>query len=234
VQSTILIARSTICPFGKTSLNLALCPLIFKNNKTEIMKKFFLTTGILMVMAITATYAQDNLNDNDANELKSVRTNTQIEIQKEGTETNQNAVSVFTVNQFAYDFPDVTNIHFDKTKDYVAVTYSQNGRSSTAYYDDNSELMGTMRNRSIQDLPAAAQKEIADRYPGYSVARIVRFNANSDNETYIDNNSELPFYDDSSENNSNYFVELNNDKKAIVLIVGLSGEVSFFSTMKLS
>ena len=197
------------------------------------MKKFFLTTGILMVTAITATYAQDNMNDDDANNAKSSITKTMAEIQKEGAQTNQNAVNVFTVNQFASDFPDVTDVHFDQMKDYTAVTYTQNGRVNTAYYDDNSELMGTIRNRSMQDLPAEAQTEIASKYADYTVVRVVRFNANSDNESYIDNNSELPFYGDSPENSSNYFVELkNNDNKAIVLMVGLSGEVSFFSTMK--
>jgi hypothetical protein len=196
------------------------------------MKKFFLATGILMLTAITATYAQDNIDNDNANDAKSTITKTMTEIQKEGAETNQSSVSAFTVSQFAYDFPDVTNIHFARVNDHDVITYTQNGRDITAYYDDNSELLGTIRNRSVQDLPAAAQKEIADRYPGYTVVRVVRFNANSDNETYIDNNSELPFYDDSSESSSNYFVELNNDNKAIVLMVGLSGEVSFFSNMK--
>jgi hypothetical protein len=196
------------------------------------MKKFFLTTGILMVTAISATYAQYNLDDDNANGAKSTITKTMAEIQKEGAEANQNAVSPFTVNQFSYDFPDVTNIHFDRVKDYDEISYTQNGRDNTAYYDDNSELVGTIRNRSMQDLPADAQKEIAERYPDYKVVRVVRFNANIDNESYINNYSELPFYDDSSENGSNYFVELNNDNKAIVLMVGLSGEVSFFSTMK--
>src|SRR5271154_3668759 len=106
------------------------------------MKKFFLTTGILMVTAITATYAQDNVNDDDANNAKSTITKTMAEIQKEGAETNQNAVSLFTVNQFATDFPDVADIHFDRVKDHDVITYSQNGRINTAYYDDNSELLG--------------------------------------------------------------------------------------------
>jgi hypothetical protein len=197
------------------------------------MKKFFLTTGILMVTAITATYAQDTMNDDDASSVKSTITKTMAEIQKEGAETNQNAVSVFTVSQFATDFPDVTNIHFDREKDHDVITFTQNGRTNTAYYDNNNELMGTIHNRSMQDLPAGVQNEIANRYAGYTVVRVVRFNANSDNEAYIDNYSELPFYGDSSENSSNYFVELkNNDNKTIVLMVGLSGEVSFFSTMK--
>ena len=194
---------------------------------------FFLATGIFMVTTISATYAQDNINDNNPNGLKSANTNTLIEIQKEGAETNQNEVNAFTVNQFAYDFPDVTNIHFDKKKDFVTVLFTQNGRNNTAYYDDNSELIGTILNGSIQDLPAAAQTEIANRYAGYTVVRVVRFNANRDNELYIDNYSELPFYGDSPENSSNYFVELkNNDNKTIVVMVGLSGEVSFFSAMK--
>ena len=196
------------------------------------MKKFLLTTGILMVTAITATYAQDNIDNDNANDAKSTVTKTMTEIQKEGAETNQNAVSAFTVNQFAYDFPDVTNIHFARVNDHDVITYTENGKDITAYYDDNSELMGTIRNRSVQDLPAAAQKEIEDRYPGYTVVRVVRYNANSDNESYINNNPDLPYYDDPSENSSNYFVELNNENKAIVLMVGLSGEVSFFSNMK--
>jgi hypothetical protein len=197
------------------------------------MKKFFLTTGILMVLAITATYAQDIIDDNNTDDVKSAITKTMIEIQKEGTETNQNAVSAATVSQFATDFPEVTNIHFDRMKGHDVVTYTQNGTNNTAYYDENSNLMGTIHSRSIQDLPADALTEIANRYPSYTVMKVVKFNANSDNEAYIDSNSELPFYGDSSENSSNYFVELkNNDSKAIVLMVGLSGEVSFFRTMK--
>jgi hypothetical protein len=196
------------------------------------MKKFFLTTGILMVTAITATYAQDDINDNDANEVKSAYSNILNEIQKEGTETNQNAVSVFTRNQFASDFPDATNIRFEKTKDFDEVNYSQKGRKTTAYYDANGELVGTFRNRSFRDLTADAQTEIVNRYSGYTVVSVVRFNANSDNESYIDNNAELPFFEDSLEDSSHYFVELKNDNKAIVLMVGLSGEVSYFTTMK--
>jgi hypothetical protein len=197
------------------------------------MKKFFLTAGILMVTVMTATYAQDNMNNTDANDVKSPATNAVNEIQKEGAETNQQAVSIFTRNQFASDFPDATNIRFEKKNEFDEVDYTQKGRKTTAYYDNNSELLGTLRHRSVRDLPADAQTEIVNRYPDYTVVRVVRFNANSDNESYIDNISDLPFYGASSENSSNYFVELkNNDNKAIVLMVGLSGEVSFFTTMK--
>jgi len=196
------------------------------------MKKLILATGILMVTAITATYAQESMNDNNSNEATPASANTLNEIQKEGVSTNQNAVGVFTRNQFASDFPGATNIRFEKKNDFDEVNYSQKGRKTTAYYDNNNELLGTLRNRSFHDLPADAQTEIVNRYPGYTVVRVVRFNANIDNESYIDSNTDLFFYGDSSEDSSSYFVELKNDNKAIVLMVGLSGEVSFFTTMK--
>jgi hypothetical protein len=196
------------------------------------MKKIILTTGILMVTAITATYAQYNADDNDPNGVKSANTNTLNEIQKEGAETNQDAVSVFTRNQFASDVPDATNIRFEKKNDFDEVNFSQKGRNTTAYYDNNSELIGIIRNGSIHDLPGDAQSVIENKYPGYTVVSVVRFNANGDNESYIDNNSELPFYGYSSGDSSHYFVELKNGNKAIVVMVGLSGEVSFFTTMK--
>jgi hypothetical protein len=196
------------------------------------MKKFFLTTGIFMVTAITATYAQNNINNIDENEVNSANTNSLNEIQKEGAETNQDAVSVFTRNQFASDFPDATNIRFEKMDDFDEVNYSQKGRKITAYYDVNSELVGTLRNRSFRNLPANAQTEIVNKYPGYTVVSVVRFNTNGDDVSNLDNNLELPFNGDSSDESSHYFVELTNDSKAIVLMVALSGEVSFFRTMK--
>jgi hypothetical protein len=196
------------------------------------MKKFFLTTGIFMVTAITATYAQDNMNNIDENEVNSANTNSLNEIQKEGAESNQNAVSVFTRNQFVSDFPDATNIRFEKMDAFDEVNYSQKGRKITAYYDVNSELVGTLRNRSFRNLPASAQTEIVNKYPGYAVVGVVRFNTNGDEVSNLDNNLELPFNGDSSDESSHYFVELKNGNKAIVLMVSLSGEVSFFRTMK--
>jgi hypothetical protein len=181
------------------------------------MKKIFLTTGILMITAITATYAQDNMSNNDADGVNSANANSLNEILKEGAVTNQDAVSVFTRNQFASDFPDATNIRFEKTNEFDEVNYSQKGRKTTAYYDNNGELLGTLRNRSFHDLASDAQTEIVKKYPGYTVVSVVRFNANDDI---------------SSMENSHYFVEIKNNNKTIVLMVDLSGEVSFFTTMK--
>jgi hypothetical protein len=213
-------------------LNIALYPEYLKNNKTKIMKKFFLVTGILIATTITATYAQYNIDDINVQEEKSINTNTLDEIQKEGRETNQNAVSEFTENQFSSDFPNATNIRFENAGDFNEVYFKQNGRKTTAYYDLNNQLVGTIRNRSFFDLPLDAQMKIVDKYPNSTVVKVIQFKVNSDNESYIDNNMYLPLYGNSFEKISNYFVELKKDNKAIVLEVDLSGEVSFFTTIK--
>jgi hypothetical protein len=196
------------------------------------MKKIFLVTGVLIATAINATNAQFYIDDDNVKVMKSIITETQNEIQKEGGGKNQTVVSESTKSQFASDFPDATNISFEKTKDFDEVSYSQKGGIMTAYYDINNQLVGTIRNRSFSDLPVDAQTKILHRYPNYTVVKVLRFNVNSDNESYFDNSTYLTLYGNSFEASSNYFVELKNDNIAIVLEVDLSGEVSFFTTMK--
>src|ERR1700682_3476731 len=183
------------------------------------MKKFFLVTGSLMVTTMSATYAQYNIDDNDVKEVKSINMESPNKIQKEGSEENQYAVSEFTRNQFASDFPDATNIRFEKTKFFDEVNYTQKGKKLTAFYDYNSQLVGTIRKRSFRDLPVEAQAKIVDKYPNYTVVRVLKYKVNIDNDSYIDNNSsEMSLYGNSFENNSNYFVELKNNSNAIVLM----------------
>jgi hypothetical protein len=181
------------------------------------MKKFFLAAGVLMVTTITATYAQYSMDDN---------------IVKEGKEKNQEGVSELTKNQFVSDFPNATDIHFEKTKAFDKVYFGQSGIETTAYYDYNNQLVGTISRGSFHDLPIDAQVKILGKYPSYSVEEVLQFKVNSDNESYTDNNTDLTLYGNSFEKTSNYFVELKNDNNEIVLEVGLSGEVSFFTTIK--
>jgi hypothetical protein len=196
------------------------------------MKKLFLTTGILMVTAVTATYAQYNIDDINVKAVKSINTDNPNENQKEEVEKNRSAVSVITENQFASDFPDATDIQFEKTKDFDEVSYTLNGIRMTAYYDFNNQLAGTIHNASFSDLPVSAQTNIGLQYPNYTVAKVLKFDVNNDNESFFDNNTYLTLYGASFGTNSDYFVELKNGSKAIVLEVGLAGEMRFFTTIK--
>jgi hypothetical protein len=219
-------------PILKTSAVFIFMFYIFKNNKSKIMKKFFFATGILLVTVTTATYAQYNIDDINVKAVKSINTDNPNEIQKGGIEKNQQTVAVFTENQFANDFPHAANIQFEKTKDFDEVSFTQNGIGFTAYYDFNNQLVGTIHNGSFGDLPVSVQTNIVLQYPGYSVAKVLKFDVNYDNESFFDNNTYLTLYGTSFDTGSNYFVELKNGGKAIVLKVGLSGELSFFTTIK--
>jgi hypothetical protein len=181
------------------------------------MKKIFLVTGIVIATTFTTAFAQYNTDDNNA---------------KEGRELNQDAVSESAANQFSADFPNASNISFEKTKDFNKVKFNQNGSQITAYYDYNNQLIGSTVKVSFHDLPAGAQIKILDKYRDYTVTDVLKFNVNSNNESYYDNDTYMTLYGNSFDKSSNYFVELKGENNAIVLEVDLSGEVSYFTTIE--
>jgi hypothetical protein len=180
------------------------------------MKKIFLVTGIVVVTTFTTAFAQYNTDDNNA---------------KEGREINQDAVSESVRNQFTSDFPNASNISFERTKDFNEVNFNQDGSQLKAYYDYNSQLIGSTVKVSFHDVPEVAQIKILDKYRDYKVADVLKFNVNSDNESYFDNDTYMTLYGNPIDKSSNYFVELKSDNNTIVLEVDLSGQVSFFTTI---
>jgi hypothetical protein len=128
-------------------------------------------------------------------------------------------------SQFTADFPDAKNVHFALVKDLNEISFTQNKEKMNAYYDDRDQLLGTIRKVSFADLPDNAQKEIQHKYPDYTIANVVKFD---DNEC---DNTEIILYGVSMDDADNYFVELKNDSKAMVVKVDLSGEVNYLTTM---
>ncbi|MEJ0082234.1 MAG: hypothetical protein WDM78_15105 [Puia sp.] len=95
----------------------------------------------------------------------------------------------------------------------------------TAYYDGNSELVGTISNVSVADLPAHALQDINKKYKGYTIGNVVFYDDNESNE------SDMMYYGQRFDDEDKYFVELQNDKEKIVVQVNSVGEVSFFRTL---
>jgi len=129
-------------------------------------------------------------------------------------------------SQFTADFPDAKNAHFARIKDLNEVTFSQGQEKMIAYYRDGDQLVGSIRKGSFAGLPGNAQKEIQQKYPGYSVVNVVKFD---DNESEV---TEMILDGISMDDADNYFVELKNDNKAIVVKVDLSGGVDYLTAMK--
>ena len=186
------------------------------------MKKIFLAATIIFTAA-TVTFAQNNSN---AKQVKMERTELRKEVRKEHRLENRSEVSDLTKTQFAIDFPGATNVHFGKTSEFDVVSFTSGKRMLRAYYDYEQELVGTTQEKTFADLPENAQKEIHKKYAGYSVDGVIKFDDNQSNET------DMIMYGTSFDDADNYFVELKNDSKAIIVKVDLSGEVSFFKDMK--
>jgi hypothetical protein len=161
------------------------------------MKKILLAAGTILI-PFMATFAQD-YNRDYANEADPA-----------------------IKSQFSADYPDAQNVHFARTKGLNAVSFTQDKNIMTAYYDNRDQLIGTILKQSIADLPENAQNEIRNKYPGYSIANVVKFDDNQSDDT------EMILYGVSWDDADNYFVELKNDSKTIVVKVDLTGGVEAF------
>jgi hypothetical protein len=129
-------------------------------------------------------------------------------------------------SQFTTDFPDAKNVHFARVKNLNKMSFTHDKEKISAYYDDRGQLVGAIHEKSFVDLPGNAQKEIQHKYPDYSVADVVKFD---DNEF---DDPEGILYGRSADDAQNYFVELKNDTKEIIVKVDLYGEVNYLTTVK--
>lgn len=143
-------------------------------------------------------------------------------IKKEKALTTPNYL---TEQQFLIDFPNATAVEW-YNKEMPAATFMMNGKKMTAFYDYKNELIGTTTMVPYSDVPEAGQKYIDKHYKDFTVERVVLFDDNENNET------DMMLYGTPFDDEDNYFVELSNNNKEIVLQVNTSGDVSFFKEMK--
>jgi hypothetical protein len=171
-------------------------------NKKTKIMKKIFLAAGILLVTATTTFAQDK-NDRD-NAL----------------------VDPLIKSQFATDFPNATNAYFASEKNFDEVSFTQDKEKISAYYDYNNQLIGTVENKAFTDLPGNAQKEILKKYPDYTITGVVKFEDNESDET------EMIQYGRSLDDADNYFVQLKNDSRTIIVKVDLSGGISFLTTMK--
>jgi hypothetical protein len=127
---------------------------------------------------------------------------------------------------FYSDFGYIPISNWEVTDQFDKISFMKNNVIYTAYYDSNSELVGTISNVSLADLPAHAVQDINKKYKGYTIGNVVFYDDNESNET------DMIYYGQQFDDEDKYFVELQNDKEQIVVQVNTVGVVSFFRTLK--
>jgi len=189
------------------------------------MKKIYLVAGALLV---TTTVVVANVN-NDLNMTKEasiVENNSSRRLVSDRITKDDDGVSIRTKHQFASDFSDATNAQFVATKDFDKVTFTEGKKEITAYYDPKSQLVGTLEKKDFSDLPLHAQNEILKKYITYTISGIVEYNYNGSDDVEMDP------WGLSDNDGDNYFVELKNDSKVIVVKASLSGDVDYFASIQ--
>ena len=135
----------------------------------------------------------------------------------EGTKVSNTSMKNFTI-----DFANVSNVNWTRTSNYDIANFTLKGKELKAYYDSDSQLVGTTQYKTIEDLPEKGQKILRDKYKDYSIGEIMFFNNNDLNK------SPMLLWGTEIVDQSSYFVELTNATKKIVVNVDLGGNVSRF------
>jgi len=134
-------------------------------------------------------------------------------------------VSVKAKSSFYVDFGDIPGAKWKRVGMFDEVIFNKDGKEMKAFYDFDSELVGTTQKKTFDDVPARGQKEIKSKYKDYSIGDVIFFDDNEFNET------DMLLYGIQFEDEDNYFVELTKGNSEIVVRVNTRGDVYFFKQL---
>ncbi len=189
------------------------------------MKKLIVISMSFLMLMFTTT---SNARDSRRMALNSVRNSvkeSKME-RKEIRNEDRNLVSDMSIDAFQTDFGNIPNVIWEKDSEFDIASFTQNGKKHKAFYNSESELVGTATPETFANLPKDARKEINKNYKDYSVDKVIYYKDNQDN----DYNTLL--YGVQFESADNYFVELSKKNENIVLQVNPEGNVFFFKELK--
>lgn len=184
------------------------------------MKKIFISAAILLTTA--TVFAQSSSDDGgDKTEVKKAKKHERIMQRK----MDANEVSYQSKQSFFRDFGDLSNVLWSHTDYFDEATFTKDGHAMTAYYDIDAELVGTTSERSFSDLPANAQKFIGKKFKDYTPVKTFFFDDNEANDT------DMILYGSEFDDEDNYFVEMQNGNKKVILQVPMNGAVKIFKEL---
>jgi hypothetical protein len=185
--------------------------------------------GSMLLFTVTTAFSQDELafynasNSTSHKITKSQREeNRAIKREKALTEPTYMAEQ-----NFETEFPDATNVTWKKIGIEEA-SFTLNGKEMKAFYDYNNELIGTTTPVSYSAIPAIARNYIEKHLSDYTTQSVILYDDNEYNQ------SDMVLYGNAFADADNYFVELSNNNKRIVLEVNMEGLVTFFKDLSYS
>jgi len=121
-------------------------------------------------------------------------------------ETNETKATVKVEKSFQKDFSKASNISWEKSNNVYIAHFDVNNVKIEAAYNEDGELVATSRKFEAADLPLAVSLAISKQYPGYDMAQT------GEEITY--------------ERQTNYYINVGNDKEVLKLKCAVNGEIS--------
>ena len=116
------------------------------------------------------------------------------------------------LSHFAKTFKTAENVTWTNTKDYSKASFVRNNKRMEVFYNDKDELICTATYIDLKEVPDAALETIQDRYANYRIASAIKC---------VDAEGVLQYY-----------TQLENDKKTIILQSDADGFTTVFKTTR--
>jgi hypothetical protein len=121
------------------------------------MKKSILTIGIMLTIALTSAFANEN----------------------------SDGVSQKTKESFKSNFIAVSSVSWQKEQNFVRVTFTMNSQVMKAYYNDNGELVAVTRNILSDQLPINLMADIKKNYSNHWITELFEIAADNETSYYV-------------------------------------------------
>jgi hypothetical protein len=192
------------------------------------MKNGIIIGSLLLFIGTSAFSTVEPLTSNPGDNASHKTNKAQRELNRELRREKLSTQPNYTTEQnFLVQFPEATNVSW-KRDGFEEASFTMNGKNMKAFYDYNNELVGTTTPVSYDVLPAYAQTYIEKHYADYTTGAVLLYDDNEYNDT------DMMLYGNTFEDEDNYFVELSNNEKKIVLQVNMEGLVTFFKDITYS
>jgi hypothetical protein len=139
---------------------------------------------------------------------------------------NGDQVSERSKSSFLEVYGNMPDVQWEREDYFDVATFTKDGQKMKAYFDDNAEWVGTIAQKSFEDLPEKAKEYIKKKYADYTIGDVLLYTDNPDQV------SDILIFGTEMESTNNYFVELRKDNKRTILKVTPDGNVFFFKELK--
>jgi len=116
------------------------------------------------------------------------------------------------LSHFAKAFATAENVTWKHTKDFSKASFTRNNQRMEVFYNDKDELICTATYIDLKDIPCTALFTIQDKYDGYRCSSAIK-SVDADGTTH-------------------YYIEMENDKKSVILQTDTDGYTTVFKTTR--